>query len=186
MIRPVTDREVGKTRIIGVIKDISELRDRVMHSDGVQAYQLCYEAAGAFAYHLAERLFHETVDAIRAELMETCKHHGPCSVRFEAAYQLNERVWEYTEEEQDERIAKGIKEAQEQALLREAETQETDKRRFEEFARKALCTELSPAERQHLEDAARQFEIDFAGTPVIDAGFGIKLPKRTGDSPDGK
>ena len=186
MIRPVTDREVGKTRIIGVIKDISDLRDSVMHSDGVQAYQLCYEAAGAFAYQLAERLFHETVDAIRLELMETCKHHGPCSVRFEAAYQLNERVWEYTEEEQDERIAKGIKEAQEQAVLREAETQETDKRRFEEFARKSLCTELSPSERQYLEDAARQFEIDFAGTPVIDAGFGIKLPKRTSDTPDGK
>lgn len=186
MIRPVINRNVGKMRFMGVVKDVSDLRDRVMHSDSVQAYQLCYEAAGAFAYRLAERLFHETVEVIRLELMETCKHHGPCDVRFEVGYQMNEQVWEYTKDEQDERITKGIKEAQEQALLREAETQETDKRRFEEFARKALCTELSPAERQHLEDAARQFEIDFAGTPVIDAGFGIKLPKRTGDSPDGK
>ena len=186
MIRPVMEREVVKPRHIDVLRNISDLRDRVMHSDGVQAYQLCHEAAGMFAYKLAERFYLETVEAIRHELMEICKHRGPCSVKFEAGYKLDEQVWEYTEEEQDERIVKGIEEAQKQALLRKAETQETDKRKFAEFTRRALCTELSPAERQHLEDAARQFEVQFAGMPVIDAGFGIKLPKRTGDTPDGK
>ena len=184
--RPVIDREVVKPRRIGVVRNISDLRDSVMHSNGEQAFQLCQQAAGVFAYQLAERFYLETVDAIRCELLEICKHHGPCSVKFEAGYRIDERVWEYLEEEQDERIIQGIEEAKKQALLREAETQETDKRKFAEFTRRALCTELSPAERQHLEDAARQFEVQFAGMPVIDAGFGIKLPKRTGDSPDGK
>lgn len=186
MIRPVINRSIKGTHFIGAIKDVSDLRDRVMHSDGMQAYQLCQEAAGVFAYKLAERFYLETVDVIRGELLEICKHRGPCSVRFEAGYQLNEQVWEYYEEEQDGKIVEGIKEAQKQALLREAETQETDKRKFAEFTRRALCTELSPAERQHLEDAARQFEVQFAGMPVIDAGFGIKLQKRTGNPPDGK
>ena len=186
MIRPVTDREVVKPRHIDVIRNISDLRDRVMHSDGVQAYQLCYEAAGVFAYKLAERFYLETVEAIRHELMEICKHRGPCSVKFEAGYRLDEQVWEYTEEEQNERIVEGIKEAQKQALLRKAETQETDKRKFEEHYRRGLRVEFSLDERQYLEDAARQFEVQFAGIPVVDAGFGIKLPKRTGDTPDGK
>ena len=186
MIRPVLEREVVKPRRICVVRNISDLRDRVMHSDGMQAYQLCQQAAGVFAYQLAERFYLETVDAIRAELLEICKHRGPCSVKFEAGYKLDENVWEYYEEEQDGKIVEGIKEAQKQAILREAETQETDKRKFAEFTRRALCTELSPAERQYLEDAARQSEMLFAGTPVIDAGFGIKLSKRTGDTPDGK
>lgn len=186
MIRPVMDREVVKPRHIDVVRNISDLRDRVMHSDGVQAYQLCHEAAGVFAYKLAERFYTEAVEAIRFELLDICKHRGPCSVKFEVGYRMDEQVWEYTEEEQDERIVEGIKEAQEQAVLRKAETQETDRREFEEQYRRALCAELSPAERQHLEDAARQFEVQFAGTPVIDAGFGIKLPKRTSDTPDGK
>lgn len=187
MTRPVMDREVIKPHRIGVIRNISDLRDRVMfYSDGMQVYELCSKAAAEFACQLAECLYREIVDNIMAELMDACKHRGPCSVKFEVGYRLDERIWEYTEEEQDERITKGIEEAKKQALLREAETQEADERRLKEYARRALCTELSPAERQHLEDAARQFEAQFAGTPVIDAGFGIKLPKRTGDSPDGK
>ena len=198
--RPVIDREVVKPRRIGVVRNISDLRDSVMHSNGEQAFQLCQRAAGVFAYQLAERFYLETVDAIRCELLEICKHHGPCSVKLEAGYRIDERVWEYLEEEQDERIIQGIEEAKKQderiiqgieeakkqALLREAETQETDKRKFAEYARRAMCAELSPTERQHLEDAARQFEVQFAGMPVIDAEFGIKLPKRTGNPPDGK
>lgn len=120
MFEKIIEQET-KPREIHSLKDLTDLRDRILHSTGIEAEQLAYEAAGMFAGHLAEYLFKNIILDIKNDILHTCLHYRGSTMRFEVDYKLRTDAWQITEEEEDDRRAKEIEGRTRQALQRKEE-----------------------------------------------------------------
>ena len=120
MFEKIIERET-KPREIHSLKDLSDLRDRILHSTGIEAEQLAYEAAGVFAGRLAEYLFKDIILDLKNEILSTCRHYRSSTMRFGIDYKLRTDAWQLTKEEEDDRRAKEIEGRTRQALQRKEE-----------------------------------------------------------------
>lgn len=127
MLKPVLDRQLNRTPwTCGVTKDISDVRDRVLHSTYEEAYRLCHEVSGAMSGRLAESVFREVETQLWAEIMDLCRHHGGCSLKVEIAFNVGVQAYEYSQDEEDERRAKAIEEGARPSLQGIEEALEVD------------------------------------------------------------
>lgn len=108
-------------REVHSLKDISDLRDRILHSTGIEADQLASEAAGVFAGLLAEYLFRNIILDIKHDILMICRKYRSPVLRFEVDYKLRTDAWQITEEEEDDRRAKEIEGRSGQAVQRKEE-----------------------------------------------------------------
>lgn len=120
MFEKIIERET-KPREIHSLKDLSDLRDRILHSTGVEAEKIAYEAAGVFAGRLAEYLFKSIILDIKNDILRTCRGYRSSTMRFEVDYKLRTDAWQITKEEEDDRRTKEIEGCTRQALQRKEE-----------------------------------------------------------------
>lgn len=120
MFEKIVEQET-KPREIHSLKDLSDLRDRILHSTGIEAEQLAYEAAGVFAGRLAEYLFKDIILDIKNEILRTCRGYRSSTMRFGIDYKLRTDAWQLTKEDEDDRRAKEIEGRTGQAVQRKEE-----------------------------------------------------------------
>lgn len=109
MLKPVLDKKLNRTPLTcGVTKNLSDVRDRVLHSTYEEAFRLCQEVSGVMSQKLAESVFLTVQPQLWAEIMDLCRHHGSCSLKVGIAFDVEVQAYEYSQDEEDERRAKAI------------------------------------------------------------------------------